>query len=151
MGCSVGLYDPAGNALRCPCHGSQFHVDGTVLSGPAPKALYRYNTHFDGVNALTIDLYKAGFAMKFALLPVVPGKARRCKLSFPTEPGIFYHVQFKSGVLDAAWTDVSFALTPDGPADQQQIDGDGDAHDAFVDLPNDSGYFVIYTWKRLIG
>jgi len=34
LGCSVALNDNA-HRFECPCHGSQFHLDGTVLHGPA--------------------------------------------------------------------------------------------------------------------
>jgi Rieske Fe-S protein len=36
LGCVV---KPAGDGFDCPCHGSRFAADGTVLKGPAPRAL----------------------------------------------------------------------------------------------------------------
>ncbi|HUZ87499.1 MAG TPA: Rieske 2Fe-2S domain-containing protein [Candidatus Baltobacterales bacterium] len=38
LGCSVALNKPA-QSFDCPCHGSRFHLDGTVLRGPAPAPL----------------------------------------------------------------------------------------------------------------
>ena len=38
LGC-VTRYRPDGNLIACPCHGSQFALDGEVTSGPAPRAL----------------------------------------------------------------------------------------------------------------
>ena len=38
LGCSVALNQTAGS-FDCPCHGSRFHLDGTVLHGPAPVPL----------------------------------------------------------------------------------------------------------------
>jgi Rieske Fe-S protein len=29
----------AGGLIECPCHGSRYHLDGTVARGPAPRAL----------------------------------------------------------------------------------------------------------------
>jgi Rieske Fe-S protein len=34
LGCSVALNESA-KSFDCPCHGSRFHLDGTVLHGPA--------------------------------------------------------------------------------------------------------------------
>ncbi|MGE5182703.1 MAG: ubiquinol-cytochrome c reductase iron-sulfur subunit [Acidobacteriota bacterium] len=45
-GCLVG-YASAANDLLCPCHGSQFALDGTVLRGPAATPLATYPTTFD--------------------------------------------------------------------------------------------------------
>src|SRR5437867_990904 len=38
LGCSVALNKDA-RTFDCPCHGSRFHLDGTVLRGPAPVPL----------------------------------------------------------------------------------------------------------------
>ena len=39
LGCTV---DVAGSRLVCPCHGSTYARDGSVLRGPAERALGRY-------------------------------------------------------------------------------------------------------------
>jgi Rieske Fe-S protein len=38
LGCSVAL-NPDARTFDCPCHGSRFHLDGTVLNGPAAYPL----------------------------------------------------------------------------------------------------------------
>jgi Rieske Fe-S protein len=38
LGCPIGLNKDA-KTFDCPCHGSRFHLDGTVLRGPAPVPL----------------------------------------------------------------------------------------------------------------
>jgi Rieske Fe-S protein len=38
LGCSVA-FNKDGKQFDCPCHGSQFHLDGTVLHGPATAPL----------------------------------------------------------------------------------------------------------------
>jgi Rieske Fe-S protein len=38
LGCSVAL-NPTAQSFDCPCHGSRFHLNGTVLHGPAAYPL----------------------------------------------------------------------------------------------------------------
>lgn len=51
-GCTV---DVQGARLVCPCHGSTYDRDGTVLRGPAERALTRYAVMREG-DMLVIDL-----------------------------------------------------------------------------------------------
>lgn len=53
QGCTVG-YNAALNELPCPCHGSVFSTDGSVLNGPASSPLTKYTTSLNG-NILTVD------------------------------------------------------------------------------------------------
>ena len=38
---------PANGVISCPCHGSQYDLEGRVRHGPAQFALARYETTFD--------------------------------------------------------------------------------------------------------
>jgi Rieske Fe-S protein len=40
LGCMT-RWDGTRGEIDCPCHGSRFHLDGSVLAGPAPRALPR--------------------------------------------------------------------------------------------------------------
>jgi cytochrome b6-f complex iron-sulfur subunit len=40
--------EPVGDRLACPCHGSEFAFDGTVLEGPAERPLTRYPVSIEG-------------------------------------------------------------------------------------------------------
>ncbi|MGH7620349.1 MAG: ubiquinol-cytochrome c reductase iron-sulfur subunit [Gemmatimonadaceae bacterium] len=46
-GCPVNA--PVNGVITCPCHGSQYNLDGTVRHGPAQFALTRYLTRYDDV------------------------------------------------------------------------------------------------------
>ncbi|MTE12434.1 Rieske 2Fe-2S domain-containing protein [Nocardia sp. CT2-14] len=46
LGCKVNAVTDG--LIKCPCHGSTFHLDGTVASGPAPRALDSKAIRVDG-------------------------------------------------------------------------------------------------------
>ncbi|MDD5307879.1 MAG: Rieske (2Fe-2S) protein [Deltaproteobacteria bacterium] len=54
QGCIV-MYTKATKLLDCPCHGSQFRLDGRPAKGPAPSPLTTYPATLSG-NAVVIDL-----------------------------------------------------------------------------------------------
>ncbi|HKW73375.1 MAG TPA: ubiquinol-cytochrome c reductase iron-sulfur subunit [Candidatus Dormibacteraeota bacterium] len=54
LGCSIALNKDAGS-FDCPCHGSRFHLDGTVLHGPAANPL-SHLTWKQGDNPSTIQV-----------------------------------------------------------------------------------------------
>src|SRR5262249_13106569 len=45
--CSVN-YNKSSNNINCPCHGSVFAVNGTVINGPASSPLKQYNVSKNG-------------------------------------------------------------------------------------------------------
>lgn len=54
-GCPVN--PPVNGVITCPCHGSQYALDGKVLRGPTIYPLTRYETHFDrGAGRLSVGL-----------------------------------------------------------------------------------------------
>ncbi len=46
LGCAYH-YDAGKGDFVCPCHASEFSLDGTVLSGPAPRPLDRFETKIE--------------------------------------------------------------------------------------------------------
>ncbi|MDE2571798.1 MAG: Rieske 2Fe-2S domain-containing protein [bacterium] len=49
-GCALKLTSTNGAGFRCPCCGSEFDRDGTLVKGPATRGLYQYATSVvDGV------------------------------------------------------------------------------------------------------
>ena len=51
QGCTISSY--SNGTYTCPCHGSQFDVNGNVVRGPASRSLVKYATSFAN-NVLTI-------------------------------------------------------------------------------------------------
>ena len=49
--CAV-VYSAKDNKVQCPCHKSNFALDGKVLNGPATKNLPTYETSLEGNNLL---------------------------------------------------------------------------------------------------
>ena len=54
LGCTPNWF-PAETRFRCPCHGSNFNVDGDVIAGPAPKPLWRVQVTATPQGDLLID------------------------------------------------------------------------------------------------
>jgi cytochrome b6-f complex iron-sulfur subunit len=52
LGCIVA---PSQTGFQCPCHGSQFDVDGNVTGGPAPKALAWFQVSITPSGELEVD------------------------------------------------------------------------------------------------
>ena len=61
LGCSIAFNKDAGT-FDCPCHGSRFHLDGTVLRGPAANPLSHLTwKQGDNPNQLQVDGIILGF------------------------------------------------------------------------------------------
>jgi cytochrome b6-f complex iron-sulfur subunit len=56
LGCMT-RYEKENNRIFCPCHGSQFAVDGAVTGGPAPRPLPRLDLVLEG-GRLVVDTAK---------------------------------------------------------------------------------------------
>ncbi len=53
QGCTVG-YDSVATGFKCPCHGSEYNINGAVTQGPAPQALTKYKITITN-NVLTVS------------------------------------------------------------------------------------------------
>ncbi len=45
--CTVA-YNSTADRIDCPCHGSQYSINGTVIQGPAPSSLKTYTVKVEG-------------------------------------------------------------------------------------------------------
>ena len=51
--CTVN-YDAGANGFKCPCHGSEYNINGGVTLGPAPSSLRKYTVAINN-NTLTVS------------------------------------------------------------------------------------------------
>lgn len=51
-GCAVA---PESGVLACPCHGSRFEFDGSLLEGPAPRALDSFQIEEDADHIIILS------------------------------------------------------------------------------------------------
>ena len=139
-GCIVLPYDEAEGAIRCPCHGSAYALDGGLINGPASNALRRFQHTFDGVDTLTIEIPGLGYSVTGSV--VQSGSVSRFKLDFPTFDGVEYEVQFRQRARDP-WSLVPFALTAGGAADQNSLAGNGSPASVFVNRTTPTGFYSV--------
>lgn len=139
-GCVVLPYDGIDQAIFCPCHGSSYAIDGSVLTGPTTSPLTAMDITFDGDNTLVIRVPNLGYSVSGTV--VLGADSPRLRLDFPTYFGVEYEVRFRSGV-DAAWTAVPFSTTLDGPLDQQSLLGDERPASLFVTRTGRAGFYAV--------
>lgn len=54
LGCAVP-FDPASGQFVCPCHGSEFKMDGDVLNQPAPRPLDLFELSINDLGEIVVD------------------------------------------------------------------------------------------------
>ncbi len=53
LGC-IYPWSDASNIFACPCHGSQFHLNGDWIAGPAPRSLDRFQFQIQDASGAVI-------------------------------------------------------------------------------------------------
>jgi len=138
--CVVGTFDPGNFAMRCPCHGSMYDIRGEVIEGPANRGLTPLDYSFDGEDTLTITVPEMGFNVASFLPNGQSGT--RLRLEFVAQGDVYYEVRFREKLTDP-WQVISFALTPNGPANQQLLLGNGDVNSVYVDRTTPTGFYAV--------
>jgi cytochrome b6-f complex iron-sulfur subunit len=54
LGCTP-IWHPAEERIKCPCHGSNFLIDGQNVAGPAPVPLFRAAISLDFAGNIVVD------------------------------------------------------------------------------------------------
>ena len=54
LGCTP-IWHPAEERIKCPCHGSNFLIDGQNVAGPAPVPLFRAAISLDLAGNIVVD------------------------------------------------------------------------------------------------
>ncbi len=54
LGCSPNWFKDEG-IFKCPCHGSNFNIEGDVIAGPAPEPLYRAAVKVNPFGQIVVD------------------------------------------------------------------------------------------------
>lgn len=139
-GCVVNAYDTFEGGLRCRCHGSLYDVRGQVVEGPAEEPLFTHDFTLDGQDSMTIVVPQMGFTVRSFLPDREP--TARLQLQIDTQWNIFYEVRFREKLNDP-WTPAMFSLTPDGPATEEVLVGDGLPVTLYLDRTTATGFYAV--------
>jgi Rieske Fe-S protein len=139
MGCVVPPFSATAGASVCPCHGSRYAINGTVLQGPAPSALTQYTNSFDGT-ILCIQIPGLGYSVSSS--SVQDGTGARFSLQFPTFRNAQYQVLFHQSTIDPGAA-VPFATTATGSATNTTLTGNGSPATVYVDRATDAGFYTL--------
>jgi Rieske Fe-S protein len=139
--CIVPAYNEPNGGIVCPCHGSVYLIDGSVLPDqPAFENLRTYPISFDGNDTLTIEVPELGYNVAGAVVQ----DGTRFRLDFRAYAHVEYEVRHRA-TLTQDWGVVPFALDAEAPADQLALDGGNNDHDAtiYVDRAGQAGFYAV--------
>lgn len=139
--CTVPPWSTDTFTIQCPCHGSNYSMDGTVFPDQMSReSLTPYEITYDGEDTLTILVQKFGFCITGR--PVTSVAGARFRIEFPTYPSTQYAVMFREST-EEDWTHVPVALTQEGPADTLNVVGTGNPTAVFVPRTTATGFYSV--------
>jgi Rieske Fe-S protein len=136
-GCTVRRLEPNSRTMSCPCHGSVFLIDGSVIRGPALQPLRAFQFTIRG-DALEIEMPDVFYEIETRRVPT----ANRIEISFLSFEHLSYEVYFRE-TLDGALQRVSFATTSTGPLDKTELQVADNFASVFLERPGNFGFFQI--------
>lgn len=136
-GCTVRRMDAVSKVMVCPCHGSQYAMDGTVIHGPALQSLrtLKYTETDEAVQIEMPDVF-------YEISTQKAEPSARVQISVLTFQGITYEVFFGES-LSSAPQPVPFASTASGALNQTEFAGIDDFANFFVERPGRFGFFQV--------
>lgn len=135
-GCTVQRFNPEAGRIICPCHGSQYLIDGTVVQGPAGLSLRQFNFTIQE-NTMVIEMPDDLF-FQVEISPV-KGRAGTIKFEWIAFSNITYEL-LSSAAIGQVATPIAFALTPEGPFDQLEFSGADDFATLYFPASAGSGF-----------
>jgi len=142
--CIVPTWDSDFLSMKCPCHFSEYALDGGLIIGaegnPDQASLRQYPSSFDGDDTLTIKIPALGF--KTTGRPVTTNAGNRFRIDFPTLPESQYAFSYRPAVT-MPWTDIEVALTPDGPINNSFIAADGIPQTVYAARTGPTGFYSV--------
>lgn len=139
-GCTVPTFDPAAQYMQCPCHGSRYSIDGSVARGPANFPLRSFTVHYDGADALAVELPDISFGLE--VVQVQPN-AGRLRLRFIAFDQLEYEIRYRPNVVTDWSGPIAFSLTSIGPADQTSLLGHADYAEVYLDRTTSTGFYAV--------
>jgi Rieske Fe-S protein len=137
-GCTVRKMDPSTKIITCPCHGSRYAMDGKVVGGPAMQSLQVFKFRQSN-GMLEIEMPDVFYNIEARRVATQP----RVEISFIAFMSITYQIYYRESLDSSVPQLVTFATTPDGPADQTEIPGIDDYVSAYVDRAGKAGFFQV--------
>ncbi len=142
-GCTVHIYSTTYNGILCPCHGSFYDIDGSVINGPASRDLAKYEASFDlNKNMLSIALPDLNFTITNIKVFSKTGDTLRLELTFPTIAAAQYDIEYTADLSNAGQR-VLFSKTPTGPATNSTLTGTGSNAVVYVDSNAVRGFYQV--------
>jgi Rieske Fe-S protein len=135
--CIVARLSKTAGRMVCPCHGSEYLIDGTVAHGPAQQSLLRYEFVQQG-DLLIIQIPDAFYEITVSRIP----ESGRLQISFIAFAHITYELYFRESVRSEP-QQVSFATSASGPLDQTELRVADDYAHVFVERSGKTGFFEV--------